>query len=128
MGLALAPLIDPGRSLTAPDQALLIYGAVILSFLGGVIWGRLLAPASEELAGRSRHFCYSVFPALLGWTATLVPSRAGLLLLAAGFVVAWFYERTLVQTGLLPRWYLAMRNHLTIVVVLALLAAALMNA
>lgn len=125
MVLALATILDSGRLADFANDALLIYGAVILSFLGGVVWGRLLAPGNETLPGRPRHFCYSVLPALLGWAAALIQARTGLLLLAAGFAAAWMYDKTLERTGLLPPWYLAMRVHLTIVVVLALLLAAI---
>ena len=97
------------------------YGAVILSFLGGVIWGRVLADSQTP---RTRELIYSVLPSLVGWVALLFPGRVGFALLAAGFVGALAVDYALGSRKLLPRWYVGMRWVLTLVVVSAMILSA----
>lgn len=60
--------------------ALMTYGAVILSFLGGIHWG--VAIASDPGAGAlPRRLVMSVAPSLIAWAGLLLPHKAGLLLL-----------------------------------------------
>lgn len=68
-------------------QAFLAYGAVILSFLGGVRWGRALAGG----AGTGQ-FAAAVLPSLWGWLAwLLLPPMPAVVMLAVGFaLVAWW--------------------------------------
>jgi len=77
-GTWLAPWRDPAA------QAFLAYGAVILSFLGGVRWGRAMACGAS--AGQ---FAASVLPSLWAWLAWFaLPPAAALWMLAAGFALA----------------------------------------
>lgn len=101
--------------------ALHAYGAVILSFLGGVRWGLVIAgdgtPDVRSLAA-------SVVPSLFGWLTLAAPaSLAGLLLLALGFVGQYLHDRASPRDGA-PVWYPALRLRLTVAVVLCLLLAA----
>lgn len=116
--------LTPAGQIPAYLLELLVYGAVILSFLGGVVWGRLLGPDGQAIDASALHFVYSVVPALIGWSSAWVSVQNGPLVLAAGFVLAWLYDRRLHRTGILPAWYLRMRNVLTWVVVASLLTAA----
>ncbi len=72
-------------------QAFLAYSALILSFLGGVRWGRAMAgsAAPEQFAG-------AVLPSLWGWLAWLaLPPVAALWMLASGFaLLAWWDGRS----------------------------------
>ena len=71
-------------------QVGLLYGAVILSFLGGIQWGFALhAKAGEGGGGR---LVWSVVPSLVAWGAVLAPPIAGPPVLAAGVLAAWLYE------------------------------------
>ena len=97
------------------------YGAVILSFLGGVIWGRVLADSESP---RNTEFVYSVLPSLIGWVALAFPGRIGFGLLAAGFIGALAADHLLGQRKLLPSWYVGLRWVLTIVVVASLALSA----
>lgn len=98
-GAALAGLV-PGLRVPAA-QILLAYGAVILSFLGGIRWG--LAMGTPDAAYR---LGISVVPSLLGWIALLLPTRAGLLLLAAGFAAMTVADFRLPEA---PAWYPRLR-------------------
>jgi len=88
LALALAAAPREWRDLAA--QAFLAYGALILSFLGGVRWGRALAGG----AGTGQ-FAAAVLPSLWGWLAWLVlPPVPAVLMLAGGFaLVAWWDGR-----------------------------------
>lgn len=102
------------------------YAAVILSFLGGFVWGRLLAPDAADHPAASRLLVYSVVPSLVAWAALLLPTAPGLWLLAAGLAGAWLHDRLATPTGLLPAWFLELRTHLTVVAGLAVLGMAVL--
>lgn len=99
--------------------ALGTYGAVVLSFVGAVHWGRLLA---DEPAAPG-WFVWSVVPALVGWGALLLSPALGLSALIGGLVVAWAVDRAATRQGRFPPWYGALRGHLTAAAALALAAA-----
>ncbi len=103
-------------------QTLLIYAAVIASFLGAVHWG--LAMAMPEPPGRI--FALSVVPGLLGWAIVGVLSGpetmgAALVLFAALFAWLYSYDRKAVARGDAPPWYGTLRGPLTALVIVALL-------
>jgi hypothetical protein len=109
--------------------ALVAYGAVILSFLGGVHWGFVLAtPAPEvalRLAARENYrLVLGVSPALVGWFALLLwvlgLEAPALAVLIAGFVAMIAAEADLRRRALMPAGYTALRWGLSIAVVLIL--------
>lgn len=106
-----------GAHLTIP--ALLLYAAVILSFMGGVQWGLAM---SSPRAGPSmvRRYVASVLPAILAWIALFLETRAGLFVLALGFVALLVYDIWTVRAGEAPAWYERLRLGLTGVVVLCI--------
>jgi hypothetical protein len=97
-------------------QALLSYGAVIVSFLGGVRWG--LAIATSDFANLFGPLFISVVPALLGWFALLLPSSLGLTVLALSFSAMLVADRQLLSA---PRWYRSLRLPLSVGAIIALL-------
>jgi hypothetical protein len=92
-------------------RALLAYGAVILSFLGAVHWGLVLARPPADAA---RRLLAGVLPALAGWVALLLPARFGLALLVVAFGAFWLYEHRVLGDKLLPASYLGLRRSLTL--------------
>lgn len=105
-----------------PARALLLYGAIILSFLGGVRWGLALRMAESGL--RTRQFVISVVPSIAAWFALLLAAGAGFGLMAGLFIILWSEDRALPAIGA-PPWYPRLRLLLTAVVVAALTGAAL---
>lgn len=106
----------------SPLPALLGYGAVILSFMGGIHWGVGMAGAAPD-----RHrLVLSVVPALLGWLALLLEGRSGLLLLAAAFLLLVAYDLAAARKRTVPEWYPALRLPLTGIVVLSLIVGVSM--
>jgi hypothetical protein len=102
--------------------ALIAYGAVILSFLGGVHWGFALDPSGGEQSGRVQRWrlLFGVLPSLVGWVALLVPLAlppwVGLCILIAGFLGAALVESQAARRGLLQPSYMLLRWGLTGVV------------
>ena len=100
--------------------ALAGYGAVIVSFLGGIHWGVgfQMGEAAPQL-----HFVWGVAPALLAWLALLMPGRAGLPLLALVLVACYAVDRATYPVAGLGRW-LPLRLQLTAVAALSCLVGA----
>jgi hypothetical protein len=102
-------------------DALLAYGAVILSFLGAVHWGLALAAPDDKPAARSR-LMLGVLPSLIAWVALLAPIWIGFGVLVAGFAATWVAEEAAARAGRLGAPYLWLRRGLTLAVV-AMLSA-----
>ncbi len=129
VGLAVALWLLPPTGATVALFALLAYGAVILSFLGAVHWGLALGQYQAGAATAAAAFSWArlgwaVAPALIAWVALILPPAFGLLLLAAGFALAWLVDRAVVRANQLPAWYRPLRAWLSLPV-LASLGAAL---
>ena len=122
---AAAHLLPQEQSLVAL-QALIAYGAVILSFLGGIIWGLGIAGFGDgrDKPREALRLTVSVPPSLFGWLALFLPHGTGLWLLAACFLMVLSVDLLMTRRGLAPRWYPALRWRLTAIVVLSLLAAS----
>jgi len=106
-------------------EALIVYGAVILSFMGGAQWGLEMAKPAAPDDGR-RGYALSVLPALAGFAAAMFPPRAGLALLCAGFLALLAYDLRRARDGVGPSWYPALRKSLTAAVVTTLLLTLLL--
>jgi hypothetical protein len=114
----------------SPVQALsmaIAYGAVILSFLGGIRWGVALGPIDETR--RKRDLALSVLPSLAGFAAFFTPPHLGLSLLVSGLLLQALWDVTSADQGLLPRWFGRLRIILTLAAatpLVAMLTALLM--
>lgn len=104
------------------------YGAVILSFLGGIQWGLAIGDARGATHRRlSQRLGLSVVPSLLGWAALLMPPPLGLWLLAAGLAGALAFDIRAAARREAPAWYPRLRLPLTGAVCAALIVAALLT-
>jgi hypothetical protein len=124
--LSLAAIVGGPPVATNALAALVIYGAVILSFMGGAQWGLEMAKPSATDEGRQA-YALSVLPALAGFAAALLPQRAGLALLCAGFLALLAYDLFRAGQGIGPSWYPALRKGLTAAVTTALLLALVLG-
>ena len=98
----------------------MVYGAIILSFLGGVRWGGALYHLD------SRTFILSVLPALLAYGVLVFPAiPLGPLLLAACHSVQGLSDISAARNGMLPIWYARLRAGLTLGAVSSLLSITL---
>ncbi|MBO6581106.1 MAG: DUF3429 domain-containing protein [Thalassospira sp.] len=105
---------------------LVAYGAVILSFLGGVHWGRAIK-AFDQGAVADKFLWVSlgisVVPSLIGWLTLLVPLAIGLPVLAASFAAMLLIDLQTVKSGQFPTWYGNLRVILSVIVIASLLFA-----
>ncbi len=103
-------------------SALIVYGAVALSFLGGVRWGFAVLEGGE---GSWSDYGLSAVPALLAWAAALTGGPDGLAILALALVIWFFAERAAPPSVPLPTWYGRVRGPITTIAMLSLAAAAM---
>lgn len=124
VSLAVAGLFLDAPQLIHLKGALVAYGAVILSFLGGIHWGTAIARYGP--GGTSyRRLIISVLPSLVAWPAILLTSADGLILLALAFAVMLAVDLYGCLKSELPIWYPLLRWPLTITVVVSLVLGAL---
>jgi hypothetical protein len=114
---------DPAWRGVAMDT-LLHYAAVIASFLGAVHWGMAVQQNDRFTLARLR---WGVTPALIAWVLLAVtPAGVALLGFAFLFTLILIVDRFLLPV--LDDTYRQMRVHLSVVVVVSLLVAALVDA
>lgn len=119
VGSALAYFLDSHHG-SMWLHVLLVYGAVILSFVGALHWGFAMAHPAVSGPVASKLFVWSVVPSLCGWVALLVEPLFGVALLIAGFLTHYWQDVRLARTLPLPQWYLPLRMRLTVVACLCL--------
>ncbi|MDP3899146.1 MAG: DUF3429 domain-containing protein [Mesorhizobium sp.] len=110
-----------------PDTILLLktYGAVILSFLGGIRFGIAVAADEGEQRGA---LTLSIVPALAGWAALWISEPYAFALLAVAFAAHGAWDSIAAHSGAAPAWFGRMRSWLTILVVIAMVLAFLATA
>jgi hypothetical protein len=119
LGAAFVALVGEGEVALWGRTVLAAYGACILAFLGGVHWGLAVTPLAPD--PRWNRLGLAVLPAVIGWGAlTLLPTRGGLLVMAASFALLLAHDQLATRIGQLPPWYLTLRRPLTLVAVVCL--------
>lgn len=111
------PVLTPALGL----QLVIVYGAIILSFLGGIRWGTAIGPYDTRRQGLE--FSASVLGSLAGLAAIFIPPVPALTLLIAGFLMQALWDVLSVEAGRLPAWFGKLRMLLTAGVVISLTAA-----
>ncbi|WP_394690833.1 DUF3429 domain-containing protein [Hoeflea sp.] len=121
VAMALGQAIVPGfaNAHLGGDQAFLGYGAVILSFMGGVRWGAALAPSSAPTSAET--MILSVAPSLAGWLALLIDRPWSLLLLLVGFILQGAWDVASARNGSLPSWFGKLRMVISAIVAASIL-------
>ncbi|MSU88158.1 DUF3429 family protein [Rhodobacteraceae bacterium 2CG4] len=95
------------------------YGAAILAFMGGCLWGF----AAQAARAGWLALGLSAIPALWAFGANFAADAIEALI--AGFVVLMLLDAVSVARGLGPAWWLRLRLPLTAVVLICLIAGAL---
>jgi hypothetical protein len=116
--------LAPGGWASASVTVMFGYGAVILSFLGGVHWGRALAGDADAGPEWGR-LLWSVTPSLIGWALLFLPAAEAALGFAFAFSAAFFVDMRAVENGIFPTWYGRLRKYLTIGVLTAFILVLL---
>lgn len=125
LGLAAMTVMQSGQNMdNAYAQWNLMYGVSIVSFLGAVHWGIVLALAGQDtpsyLGGMSAPkfegiaLVWGVSPALLAWAAScFLPIQWALWALAGCIGVAWVVDQRLLGPMRIYSEYLRLRNLLS---------------
>jgi hypothetical protein len=118
--LANASFTTPAASAIAAS-ALHIYGAIILSFLGGLHWGRIAC--NPDIKPSDKWFLiYSVLPSLIGWSSYLLADiwQDTALMLIAGFIISYVVDIRFIKLGAWQSWMKPLRTNLTLIVCFSL--------
>ncbi|XP_075210835.1 transmembrane protein 69-like [Lycorma delicatula] len=100
----------------------LVYGAAILSFLGGVKWGYLLPGPRENTSWWN--YSLSVLPSLIASVALIIPQLFGFIVIIAGLLGAFFVDLTY---SYYPPWFISLRAILTFTAVFFLLISLIQS-
>lgn len=119
VGLACVQVFSPPGWRMLAASALLSYGVVIVSFLGGIHWGLALRQ-SRASAGS---WLWAITASLLGWFAALLEGLWGQALLALTLLLCLWVDHKVYRRLGLQAW-LPLRRLLTVVATLSVLAAA----
>lgn len=113
-GLALSTVFSSGLDPLLALIALIMYGAIILSFVGALWWG--LAVHVTAPAPRTAMFIWSVVPALIGWASILTEADIGLSMLIACLALQWVLDGLLMRKvpNAIPPWVFRLRTILTL--------------
>lgn len=116
---------EPGLSGQAA-MALLVYGALILSFLGGVRWGAEINAQGSGGIPRTPLLALSVLGALAAWALVVIALATGITWpVLAGLAAAHLVHGVWDADGAgLPLWFRRLRIIAATGAVLSLLAAA----
>lgn len=108
---------------------LAIYAAVIISFLGAIHWGVVIAIADKHDPNENKILLfYSVIPSLLAWFSFLLNMKYTLFLMGLIILFCYFMDRLILFKKLnntINTEFSRLRLHLTIVVSIALFISAI---
>ena len=119
IGLAILANIEPSHGILYRG-ALLLYGAVILSFVGAIHWGVAMMVTDLNDQDRRAAYVWSVIPALMAWMTYILSPITAALALVLGFLLQYWRDSTLARKIAWPVWYLPLRIRLTLVAILSL--------
>ena len=97
--------------------ALSAYGAVIVSFLGGIHWGHVMRQspqATQSPAAADSTLVWGVMPSLAAWLGVLMPPYAGLFVLGLAIIGCYLIDRRRYAALGLQAW-MTLRFRLTAV-------------
>jgi len=97
--------------------ALSAYGAVIVSFLGGIHWGHVMrqsAQATQSPASADSTLVWGVMPSLVAWLGVLMRPYAGLFVLGLAIIGCYLVDRRRYTALGLQAW-MTLRFRLTAV-------------
>ena len=97
------------------------YGAIILSFMGGIHWGAAMTRDDATQASLGK----SVMPSLVALLAFIVGGPFGLVILSLGFAGQLAWDESETKIGHVPGWYPSLRRPLTALVAVSLITGAI---
>ncbi|NCT41225.1 MAG: DUF3429 domain-containing protein [Alphaproteobacteria bacterium] len=117
--------MDEARHFQALSFIQLSYGAMILSFLGGVHWGQAIPSNNAKQMG------FAMVPtiaclALMVWTLVADPAMP-LFAMAGLFWIVFLADKRLMPLGFIPEGYFTFRRNLTMIVSGTLIVSGLVS-
>lgn len=109
-------MISVGQFAPQVAFAQVVYGACILSFLGGVRWGFTI-PEENPIQPDWVNLGYSVTPSLVACLGLLLPTPFSLLTVMAGLTVTGYFDMAMYGY---PPWFKGLRFTLSFVALLSL--------
>ncbi|MGB5092490.1 MAG: DUF3429 domain-containing protein [Parvibaculum sp.] len=110
----------PGETGDVVLRTEVLYSAIILAFLGGTRWGiAMMAGPNYQQIGA---LMLTTLPALVAWLVLFVGPVHQILILMAGFGLAFIADRLIARKGFVPDWYEHMRLSLTLLFEIGLAA------
>jgi hypothetical protein len=103
------------------DRMVMSYGAIILSFLGGIHWAFAMTLKELSPAQQSDRFVWSVIPSLIAWSSLALPLNYATTVLILGFVAHFLQDVYVKKLAFLPAWYIPLRVQLSAVACVCLL-------
>ena len=102
-------------------HALVLYGAVICTFVGALQWGYAVRGGSQQPWLQCG---WSIVPALISWIVPLLAVVIALRILACLLLACYIADRIIEKTESAPEWFIRLRGILTVVGSGSLLAAS----
>lgn len=121
VALALALVVGGRDHVPQASFALAAYGAVILSFLGGIQWGMAITGSGAGSSPLLRRLSLSIAPALIAWIAIVLPADFSFAVLALAFCLVLMVDLRAARLAEAPVWYPKLRWPLTVTVVSTLM-------
>lgn len=90
------------------------YAGAIITFLGALHWGVVLAAARPFASGDGMRLVWGVMPAIFAWIVTLYPVSIALPALCFALPLVLVVDLLLHRSTPVPRWFLGLRVVLTL--------------
>lgn len=119
--LLAAASLPQGPWRLASQDGLLLYAAIMLTFISFMHMGILHQTSTRGQRHTAKSYRLSLLPALLGWAALLLPPGLAVTVILGGFWMHYLHDRGLSGRLVLPEWYLPTRFALTTAASLSLL-------
>lgn len=101
-------------------RSMLIYGALVLSFLGGVRWGGLMVESPP--APLITSLVIGLLPLFLGWVCVLMKPSSGLALMIGAFLGQALLSYLSGQSGSLKLWQARLNIAVCLIAIISLSA------
>lgn len=94
------------------------YAALIVSFLGGIVWGLYFVRQARGEDAHPRWLLWGVVPSLVAWPALVMPPNAGLVVLGVMLVACYLVDRRIYPHAGVAGW-LKLRFRLSLIAALS---------
>ncbi len=104
------------------------YGAIILTFLGGIYWGVALNLSNTKIINNKLTLfliSWSIIPSIFSFYALYTEQIVSVLILSLGFILALLIDEILNNYLNFSKWYLYLRRFLSIIVIIVLVSSYL---